>query len=108
MEQLDAQGLLQPAHQRPDGGRRDVEFLGRALVAQVPAFHDYFATYQPPLLAVWGRNDPYFLPAGAHACQRDLPHAEAHLHDTGHFAVETHAVEIAATIAEFLQRRVQP
>ena len=78
----------------------------RSNVALYPAFHDYFATYQPPLLAVWGRNDPYFLPAGAHAYRRDLQEAEVHLYDTGHFALETHATEIAATIAEFLQRRV--
>ena len=78
----------------------------RSNVALYPAFHAYFATHQPPRLAVWGRNDPYFLPAGAQAYRRDLPHAEVHLYDTGHFALETHAVEIAATIADFLQRRV--
>ena len=78
----------------------------RSNVALYPAFHDYFATWKPPLLAVWGRNDPYFLPAGAQAYARDIPDAEVHLYDTGHFALETHAAEIGATIREFLERRV--
>ena len=72
-----------------------------------PQVQEYFRTSRVPLLAVWGRNDPYFLPAGAHAYRRDLPEAEVHLYDTGHFALETHATEIAVTIAEFLQRRAR-
>ncbi len=71
-----------------------------------PAFHQYFRQCRPPLLAVWGRNDPFFLPAGAHAYQRDLPDAEVHLLDTGHFALETHASEIAALTVDFLGRVV--
>ena len=63
---------------------------------------EYFRTHRPPLLAVWGKNDPFFLPKGADAYRRDIPDAEVLLFDTGHFALETHAVEIAAAINEFL------
>jgi pimeloyl-ACP methyl ester carboxylesterase len=61
-------------------------------------------THRPPLLAVWGRNDPFFLPAGAEAFKRDIPDAVVRFFDTGHFALETHAGEIAATIRDFLAR----
>jgi pimeloyl-ACP methyl ester carboxylesterase len=71
-------------------------------VALYPAFHAYFAARKPPLLAVWGKNDPFFLPAGAEAFRRDIPNAEVHLYDTGHFALETHVGEIAAAIRRFL------
>jgi pimeloyl-ACP methyl ester carboxylesterase len=71
-------------------------------VAMYPKFHEYFRTSRPPLLAVWGKNDPFFLPAGAEAFKRDLPDADVRFVDTGHFALETHAGEIAAAIAEFL------
>jgi len=67
-----------------------------------PAFQEFFRTSRPPLLAVWGRNDPFFLPAGAEAFKRDIPAADVRLLDTGHFALETHAAEIAAAIREFL------
>jgi len=50
---------------------------------------------------VWGRNDPYFLPTGAEAFKRDIPNAQVHLFDAGHFALETHSAEIAAAIASF-------
>ncbi len=60
------------------------------------------ATYKPPLLAVWGKNDPFFLPAGAEAFKRDIPDAVIQFLDTGHFALETHAAEIAAAIRDFL------
>ena len=60
-----------------------------------------FENHQPPFLAVWGKNDPFFLPAGAEAFKRDIPGAEVHFFDTGHFALETHAAEIAAAIREF-------
>jgi pimeloyl-ACP methyl ester carboxylesterase len=73
-------------------------------VALYPTFQAYFRTKQPPVLAVWGRNDPFFLPAGAEAFRRDTPHAEVHLFDTGHFALETHARAIGATILEFLTK----
>jgi pimeloyl-ACP methyl ester carboxylesterase len=59
-------------------------------------------TRQPPFLAVWVKNDPFFLPVGAAAFKQDLPAAEIHLLDTGHFALETHAEEIATNIRHFL------
>jgi pimeloyl-ACP methyl ester carboxylesterase len=71
-------------------------------VALYPKFQEYFRTKQPPLLAVWGKNDPFFLPPGAEAFKRDEPNAEVHFFDSGHFALETHAREIAATIHTFL------
>jgi pimeloyl-ACP methyl ester carboxylesterase len=75
-------------------------------VALYPKFQAYFRAKRPPVLAVWGRNDPFFLPAGAEAFRRDNPNAEVHFYDTGHFALETHASEIGATILEFLAKRV--
>jgi pimeloyl-ACP methyl ester carboxylesterase len=73
-------------------------------VALYPAFQAYFREFSPPFLAVWGRNDPFFLPAGAEAYRRDLPDAEIRFLETGHFALETHAAEIAEAIGEFLAR----
>jgi pimeloyl-ACP methyl ester carboxylesterase len=73
-------------------------------VALYPAFQDYFRTHKPKLLAVWGKNDPFFLPAGAEAYRRDNPNAEVHLLDAGHFALETRGDEIAALIMPFLGR----
>jgi pimeloyl-ACP methyl ester carboxylesterase len=71
-------------------------------VALYPAFQQYFRSKQPALLAVWGRNDPFFLPAGAEAFRRDIPKAEIQFYDTGHFALETHVEEIGAAIRAFL------
>jgi pimeloyl-ACP methyl ester carboxylesterase len=71
-------------------------------VALYPKFQEYFRTRRPALLAVWGKNDPFFLPPGAEAFRRDIPNAEVHFLDTGHFALETHAKEIAERIREFL------
>lgn len=71
-------------------------------VALYLEFQAYFRTHRPPFLAVWGKNDPFFLPAGAQAFKRDLPQAVVRFLDTGHFALETHAEEIAAAITEFL------
>jgi len=73
-------------------------------VALYPDFQAYFRKHRPPFMAVWGRNDPFFLPAGAEAYKRDLPEAEVRFLDTGHFALETHASEIAEAIGEFLAR----
>lgn len=67
-----------------------------------PKFHEYFKKHQPPLLAVWGSNDPFFLPAGAEAFKRDNKNAVVKFFDTGHFALETHADEIGIEIREFL------
>jgi pimeloyl-ACP methyl ester carboxylesterase len=72
-------------------------------VALYPAFQKYFRDHKPPLLAVWGKNDPFFLPAGAEAFKRDIPGAVVRFFDTGHFALETHASEIAAAIRDFLK-----
>jgi pimeloyl-ACP methyl ester carboxylesterase len=75
-------------------------------VALYPKFQEYFRTRRPPLLAVWGKSDPFFLPAGAAAFQRDNPDAEVHSYDTGHFALETHDTEIASAIQDFLGRKL--
>ena len=72
-------------------------------VALYPKFQEYFRKFQPPLLAVWGRNDPFFLPAGAEAYKRDLPKAQVQFVETGHFALETHCDEIANAILAFLK-----
>jgi pimeloyl-ACP methyl ester carboxylesterase len=76
-------------------------------VALYPKFQEYFRTAKPPLLAVWGKNDPFFLPQGAEAFKRDNPAAEVHVYDTGHFALETHYREIGATIVDFLHRNLK-
>ena len=68
-----------------------------------PKFQEYFRESKPPLLAVWGKNDPFFVPAGAEAFRRDIPNAQVQFLNTGHFAIETHSVEIAAAIKEFLK-----
>ena len=75
-------------------------------VALYPKFQEYFRKHQPPLLAVWGRNDPFFLPPGAEAFRRDNPNAEVQFFDTGHFALETHVAEIAAAIHAFLAKSI--
>src|SRR5262249_47053529 len=67
-----------------------------------PKFQEYFRKSKPPLLALWGKNDPFFIPAGAEAFRKDLPDAKIQFLDTGHFAIETHIVEIAAVIKDFL------
>jgi pimeloyl-ACP methyl ester carboxylesterase len=67
-----------------------------------PKFQEYFRKSEPPLLAIWGKNDPFFLPAGAEAFRNDLPNAKIQFLDTGHFATETHVVEIASAIEGFL------
>lgn len=74
-------------------------------VALYPKFQQYLRTKRPPLLALWGSNDPFFLPAGAKAFKRDVPDAEIQFFETGHFALETHYREIAKAINEFLGRR---
>ena len=110
-------GVPDPTVVSPDGRSLDDFYLARpnadevqldllkdyaSNVALYPQFQEYFRKYQPPLLAVWGKNDPFFLPAGAEAFKRDIPKAQVHFYDTGHFALETHAAEIAAMICDFL------
>ena len=112
-------GVPDPTTVSPDGYSLDNFYLGRAGAAELqldlfgdyksnvalyPTFQKYFRTYKPPLLAVWGKNDPFFLPRGAEAFKRDIPDAVVRFFDTGHFALETHAAEIAAAIREFLPR----
>jgi len=77
----------------------------RSNVALYPEFQKYLRDNQPPLLAVWGENDPSFIPAGAKAFKRDLPNAEIHFVPSGHFALESHHAEIAALMREFLLRQ---
>ena len=112
-------GVPDPSSVSPDGYSLDNFYLGRPGVAEVqldlfgdyqsnvalyPEFQRYFRAHRPALLAAWGKNDPFFLPAGAEAFKRDLPGAVVRFFDTGHFALETHSREIAATIREFLPR----
>ncbi len=103
----------------PDGYELDIAYMARpgaediqldlildyrSNVALYDDFHAYFQAHRPPLLAVWGKHDPAFIPAGAIAYKKDLPDAEVHLLDTGHFALETHHQVIAEHIRDFLGR----
>jgi pimeloyl-ACP methyl ester carboxylesterase len=89
-------------------GNKDIQldlFLDYASNLKLyPSFQQYFRKARPPLLAIWGRNDPFFIPAGAEAFRKDLPDAMVELLDTGHFALETHAMEIATAMKAFLRR----
>jgi pimeloyl-ACP methyl ester carboxylesterase len=71
-----------------------------------PKFQEYFRKSKPPLLAIWGKNDPFFIPAGAEAFRKDLPNAKVQFLDTGHFATETHVIEIASAMESFLAANV--
>ena len=71
-----------------------------------PAFQEYFRKSKPPLLAIWGKNDPFFIPPGAEAFKRDNPHATVQFLDTGHFALETHVEEVAAAMRELLGKHL--
>ncbi|HTB87699.1 MAG TPA: alpha/beta hydrolase [Steroidobacteraceae bacterium] len=110
-------GVPDAAYVSPDGQSLDNFYLARAGADEVqldligdyksnislyPTFQDYFRGHKPPFLAVWGRHDPFFLPAGASAFKRDIPRADIRFFDTGHFALETHAEPIAVAIREFL------
>ena len=79
----------------------------RMNVALYPQFQQKLRTHQPPLMAVWGENDPSFIPAGANAFKRDLPNAEINFVPSGHFALESHHMEIAKLMREFLLRVVK-
>jgi len=90
---------------RPGADDVQLDLLGdyKSNLALYPSFQQYFRTRKPPLLAVWGKNDPFFVPAGAEAFKRDNPRAVVRFFDTGHFALETHAREIAESIRDFLE-----
>jgi len=89
---------------RPGVDEIQLDLIGdyKSNVALYPVFQQYFRDHQPPLLAIWGKHDPFFLPPGAEAYKRDIPNAEVRLLDTGHFALETHATEIAEAIKGYL------
>src|SRR5215471_3313925 len=91
---------------RPGAHELQLDLFGdyKSNVALYPTFQKYFRDHKPPFLAVWGKNDPFFLPPGAEAFKRDIPNAVVRFFDTGHFALETHAAEIAAAIRDFLAR----
>jgi len=91
---------------RPGAHEVQLDLLGdyKSNIALYPQFQNYFRTRKPAFLAVWGKNDPFFLPAGAEAFKRDIPDAEVRFLDTGHFALETHCEEIAMAIRDFLPR----
>jgi pimeloyl-ACP methyl ester carboxylesterase len=88
----------------PQSAEIQLDLIGdyKSNVALYPKFQEFFRKYQLPTLAAWGKNDPFFLPAGAEAYRRDNPTAKVVLYDTGHFALETHADEIADEIRSFL------
>jgi pimeloyl-ACP methyl ester carboxylesterase len=89
---------------RPGAAEVQLDLFGdyQSNVALYPQFQAYFRKHKPRFLAVWGKNDPFFLPAGAEAFKRDIPGAQVRFFDTGHFALETHCDEIAAAIRDFL------
>jgi len=89
---------------RPGADEVQLDLFGdyKSNVALYPAFQQYFRTHKPRFLATWGKNDPFFLPAGAEAFKRDIPEAIVRFFDTGHFALETHCMEITAAIRDFL------
>jgi len=91
---------------RPGADEVQLDLFGdyKSNVALYPTFQEYFRKHKPRFLAAWGKNDPFFLPAGAEAFRRDIPGAQVHFFDTGHFALETHATEIAGLIRDFLAR----
>ena len=116
-------GVPDPTRVSPDGYSLDNFYLTRPGMAELqldlfgdyksnvalyPVFQQYFRTHKPPFLAVWGRNDPFFLPAGAEAFKRDMPNAVVRFLDTGHFALETHAAEVAAAVREVPFRSPSP
>lgn len=105
----------------PDGYTLDISYVSipgrdeiqndyildyRTNVALYPVFQQYLREHQPPLLAVWGKSDPSFIPAGAEAFRKDVPNAEIHFVDSGHFALESHVEEIAVLLIKFLKNNI--
>jgi pimeloyl-ACP methyl ester carboxylesterase len=116
-------GVADPERVSPDGRNLDDFYLARpgndeiqldlfldyrTNVALYPDIQAYFRQYRPPLLAIWGKNDPFFVPAGAEAFRRDLPDAEIRFVESGHFALETHAADIGQAMRDFLGRVIAP
>jgi pimeloyl-ACP methyl ester carboxylesterase len=114
-------GITNPDLIKPEGYTLDAALLARQgnvdiqldlflnyadNVKLYPKFQEYFRTAKPPMLAIWGKFDPYFIPAGAEAFQRDIPDAVVSLLPTGHFALETHLEEIVTATREFLAEHV--
>jgi pimeloyl-ACP methyl ester carboxylesterase len=114
-------GMANPDLIAPEGYTLDAALIGRPVNRDIqldlfldyannvkfyPAFQEYFRTAKPPLLAIWGKHDLYFLPAGAEAFRRDNPNAVVQLLDTGHFALETHVEEVALAMRQFLAKAV--
>jgi len=112
-------GIPDPALIRPEGYTLDAALVARPgnvdiqldlfldyanNVKLYPKFQEYFRSAQPPLLAVWGKFDPYFIPPGAEAFLRDNPNATVQFLETGHFALETHLEEVASAMRSFLQK----
>jgi pimeloyl-ACP methyl ester carboxylesterase len=110
-------GVADPSSVSPDGYTLDDHYLARpgadeiqldlfgdykSNIALYPEFQAYFRTHRPRFLAIWGKNDPFFLPPGAEAFKRDMPEAQVRFVDSGHFALETHAKDIAEAITAFL------
>ena len=114
-------GVSDPALVSPDGRNLDDYYLARpgndeiqldllgdykTNIALYDTVQAYLRERRPPVLAVWGKNDPFFIPAGAEAFRRDVPAAEVRFVDSGHFALETHAREIGAITRDFLARHI--
>src|SRR5580698_6734114 len=110
-------GIPDPTLIKPEGYTLDAALLARPgnvdiqldlfldyanNVKLYPKFQEYLRAAQPPLLAVWGKFDPYFIPAGAEAFQRDIPNAVVQFLPTGHFALETHLEEVVISMRDFL------
>ena len=115
-------GIPDPALIKPEGYTLDAALLARPgnvdiqldlfldyanNVKLYPKFQEYFRLAQPPLLAVWGKLDPYFIPPGAEAFLRDNPNATVQFLETGHFALETHLAEVATAMREFLRKALK-
>ena len=114
-------GVSDPALVSPDGRNLDDFYLARpgndeiqldllgdykTNVALYGAIRAYLRDKRPPVLAIWGKNDPFFIPPGAEAFKRDVPDAEVRFVDSGHFALETHAREIGAAMRDFLAKHL--
>jgi pimeloyl-ACP methyl ester carboxylesterase len=115
-------GIPDPTLIKPEGYTLDAALLARPgnvdiqldlfldyanNVKLYPKFQEYFRSAQPPLLAVWGKFDPYFIPPGAEAFLRDNPNATVQFLETGHFALETHLEEVASATRKFLQKSLR-